>query len=143
MQEHCFELDSAPALTVMTSHCLLSIIISGSLLQSQSWNGSTLLVPSHCHACAHDSGLSHLPNAEHAFSQVCPHDSVSVGAARWVLDCLKRTGYNQMSIKLGWVLNIPPATDPSPQLDGSASLAPGSSTVQELCQHGILSLNGS
>lgn len=93
-------------------------------------------------------GLSRLPNAEHAFYQICPQNSVSVGVAkatytRWVLDCLKRTGYNQMSIILGWVLNIPPATDPSPQLDGSASLAPGSFTVQELCQHGILSLNSS
>lgn len=86
-------------------------------------------------------GLSHLPAAEHAFYQICPRNSVV-----WVQQKLHIKGgccYNQMSIKLGWVLNIPPATVPSPQLDGSTPLASGSSTVHELCQHGTLSLDGS
>jgi hypothetical protein len=62
MQEFCFEPDSVPALTVDFILCLLSIIISGSLLQSPSWNGSTRLVLSHCHAYARDSGSESPPS---------------------------------------------------------------------------------
>lgn len=62
----------------------------------------------------------------------------------WVLEYLKWVPVTiRCEPKPSWVANAPPATVPSPQLDGTVPVAPGSSTVDELCQHGILSLKRS